>query len=304
MAWCSVCDMRGHFRLLHITNQATLDVISKMNRFLRYEAYNLVSGYRFIDNRVDIDHWRLGLWGCLYPEVPTYPLVRGIVCAPNPESRPNELRLRARCRAIIAKLTRRIKTQANSMSHERFLKESELLQLFRTVSRQNVYSELQSGFLSATSLLGELKAEDLPPKVKGASTLTTAPKGKVTPGQKVKGTKKVKRSGPSSTSAPATSAGTSTSRAVVQPPPALPNRIPVGELEEVEQDIQILSGLQATLETTTGAKLDEFDDPMEEESEDLSAFDFDYGNEENIEAQRLGYEAFKAKFWGPNVQPE
>ena len=48
--------MRGHSRTLHLTNQATLDVVLKMNWYLRYEAYNLVSGYKFIDNGVDIDH--------------------------------------------------------------------------------------------------------------------------------------------------------------------------------------------------------------------------------------------------------
>ena len=180
------------------------------------------------------------------------------------------------------------------MSHERFLKESDLLQQFKSVSRQNVYAELQSGFLSATSLLGALKAEVLPPKVKGASALATGPKGKVTPGQTVKSTRQVKRSGISSTSAPATSARASTSRVVVEPHPAPPNRIPVGELEEVKPDIQ------ATIENITGAQLGELDDPMEEEAD--PAFDLDDEDREYTEADRLNYENLRAELWGPNTQ--
>ena len=80
-------------------------------------------------------------------------------------------------------------------------------------------------------------------------------------------------------------------------------------MEEVDQDLKVLTGLQATLEAPTGAGLDDvgLDDPMEEETEEdpyLAAFDFDYGSEENAEAHRLGYEAFKAKFWGPDAQPK
>ena len=186
------------------------------------------------------------------------------------------------------------------MSHERFLKESDLLQQFKSVSRQNVYAELQSGFLSATSLLGALKAEVLPPKVKGASALATGPKGKVTPGQTVKGTRQVKRSGITSTSAPATSAGTSTSLVVAQPHPAPPNQITVGKLEEVEHDIQDLTRSQTAIEGITGAQLGELDDPMEEEAD--PAFDLDDEDREYTEADRLNYETLRAELWGPNTQ--
>ena len=75
-------------------------------------------------------------------------------------------------------------------------------------------------------------------------------------------------------------------------------------MEEVEHDIQDLTGIQTAIEGTTGAKLGELDDPMEEETEEdpfLAAFDFDYGEEENSEAYRKAYNDFKAKFWSSHL---